>query len=158
MRRELFGPGVLFVLIFPCVGLAVVLCGIRSGLKRVHLLQNGIFAEGTIESKQRTSMRVNRNTVYRLQIKFIADDGNPHVLSTKAYQPQALDETVPQGLFYDPMNTQNAFLTAKLPFRLQLDQFGDFSDDRSNKAVLSLLVPAVVIIGHAMYALTRFLL
>ncbi|MEZ4848043.1 MAG: DUF3592 domain-containing protein [Bacteroidia bacterium] len=50
-RKEMFGWGTIFVVIFPLVGLAFILFGFRNNMKSLDLLTNGKFARGKLKAK-----------------------------------------------------------------------------------------------------------
>jgi hypothetical protein len=155
MRRKLFGAGAGFVVIFPLVGLGLAWGGLRLGLKRNHLLRDGLVAMGTLVDKRATATQVNKQTVYELTFEFTARDGQRHRAKVRSHQPQRLEDEAQEPLLYDPANPGKAYLLDEAPSRPVIDPNGEL-EGRGNRALLALILPAIVIIGHGLAALVHF--
>ncbi|MDD5092634.1 MAG: hypothetical protein PHQ23_17180 [Candidatus Wallbacteria bacterium] len=70
MRRKAFGPFVLFVFIFPAVGLYMIWHGLKQGLKQARLLKIAEPAEARIIACDGTSVYVNERQVQRYVFAF----------------------------------------------------------------------------------------
>src|ERR1051325_5085703 len=62
MRRKQFSSVVLFVILFPLIGLGIVVFAMRAGRKRARLLADGVLAEGKLVNQRATNTRVNKRT------------------------------------------------------------------------------------------------
>ena len=74
-RRSMFSPVVLLVLIFPAIGLGVVIGATRWGSRRARLLSDGVFTTGHLVAKRPTNTTVNNRRVFELSFEFSARDG-----------------------------------------------------------------------------------
>jgi len=65
----------LLVLLFPAIGLTLMLVKISQGLRGIKLLQFGLPALGTLIAVERTNYSINDAPVFRMIFQFIAADG-----------------------------------------------------------------------------------
>ena len=142
MRRGMFGPFVLFVAIFPLIGLAVVLAGLSSGRKRNHLLQYGLVSNGTLKDKYPTNVRVNNAPVWALVFEFAARDGRRYEATARTTNTARLEDEKQEPLLYDPDDPSVAYVLDEAPARPQTDDRGEFIGRPS--AYLRLILPLIV--------------
>lgn len=154
MRRAMFPGGLILVAIFPLIGLALVLGGTSSGVKRNYLLREGLLANGTLKSKSPTNMTVNKRRVYELCFEFITRDGRRCELKTRTSLTEKLENDDQEPLLYDPANPDRAYMLDDAPARPELEPNGDLRG-RPKSAVLSLILPLIVIAGHGAYLLKQ---
>lgn len=155
MRRAMFGPVVLMVLIFPTVGLIIALFSLRSGLRRMRLLRGGQFAMGKLIHKEATNVTVNRRRVYELTFEFIARDGQRHRGAARTSFPHKLEDEAEEPLLYDPDRPSVVYLLDELPARPRFDAMGEL--EGQPLAALGLaVIPALAIGGNLLIALYRF--
>jgi hypothetical protein len=157
MRRGMFGPAVVFVVIFPFVGLCFLVFGLRSGLRAAHLLGNGQLAFGTLASKVPTNTRVNNQTVYKLTFDFATDDGRRAQAVARSHQPHRLEDEARECLFYDPARPERAVLFDSLPGSPRITSSGNFDPEWTATALLSLLPVLLTVLGHGTYLFFRYL-
>ena len=154
MRRSMFGPFVLFVLIFPTVGLILILVFTRTGTKRNYLLRYGVLTDGKLVSKEPTNMSVNRQTVYELTFEFAGYDGRMHQAKARSHQPHRMEDEAREPLLYDAENPSRAYILDEAPARPKLDEMGELHGNLS-MTILLLVVPLIVIIGHGTFLLYK---
>ncbi len=181
LRCNVFGPLVLFVLIFPLIGLALLINGLRRGGKGIRLLIHGKQAVGTFVSKKPTATRINRRRVYEYTFDFVANNGqtyqakgrthtdalsgnDPHTADNVEDGPDdpmhvdnsAGDQRERPGqelLLYDPMDPAYAVMLDALPGRPRIDENGGIRIGGGGRAALVLIAPAMTVIGHGAYLL-----
>lgn len=73
MTTEIFPVWVMFVLIFPLIGLGFLVFGFRANLKSLRLLVHGTFTRGKQIGKESTSTIVNNQRVYEYTFIFEAN-------------------------------------------------------------------------------------
>ena len=156
MRMGQFGAAVVFVLIFPLVGLGFMLPGLWSGIKANRLLVNGKEALGTLKSKVPTNVKVNKRTVYKLTFEFVAEDGYTYQAVAKSHRPEILEDEAQEPLLYDPSDPRNAVMLDSLPGLPRIDERGQIQTRSHLKALLVLILPALTIIGHGTYLYIHF--
>ncbi|HEY4641714.1 MAG TPA: DUF3592 domain-containing protein [Thermoanaerobaculia bacterium] len=152
MRRDLWSPWILMLAAFPGVCLIAVIVTMRNGMRRRHLLRDGMLTTGRLAEKRKTNVTVNKRVVYELIFEFEAYDGRQFTTSSKTNQPDRLEDQAEEPLIYDPLDPSRAYLLDSLPSRPQLDEVGNLRDPGAGAAVFALLVPIVAI------ALNLFLL
>ena len=136
----------LFVVLFPIVGIGVLIGVFRKGLRANHLLAYGEIGEGVLVSKEETNMEINERPVYKVMFEFITPDGQAHQAVTKTHKPEDLEQAEIQPLLYDLMQPERAVLLNDLPGRPRIDGTGNYSA-RTAGAILSMIIPAATVIG-----------
>lgn len=155
MRRAMFGPFVLFVLLFPTIALVVIVVAVRIGLKRNHVLQHGVFTTGTLKDIQPTNMRVNRRTVMAATFEFTGRDGQRHETEARTTDTRRLEDEAAEPLLYDPNDPTKAWMLDEAPARPSLTASGDLTGNPV-RAVVAAIVPALVIAGNVLAVYLKF--
>ncbi len=124
-RLTAFGAFILifvFVpLVFPAVGIGIVLCAFFSGLKSLHLLQDGLVGRGKFIDMIPTGTSVNHRPVMKLRYKFKADDGEVYEAFATALETERLTDDAVEPLLYDPMEPNRSVLLDGLPGKIRYD-------------------------------------
>lgn len=116
LRSSEFGGSVgLFVLIFPVIGLIMLILGTKTSLKQIFILQIGELADGKFLYKEATNTKVNKQTVYALTFEFTASDNQTYQTIAKTHQYHRLEDEALEKLVYDPDQPTNAVLLDALP-------------------------------------------
>jgi hypothetical protein len=155
-RRAMFGAGVMFVTIFPLIGLAFLIPSTLSGIKRNRLLRDGIVTPGTLKSKSRTNMRINNRLVYEMIFEFTTRDGRRQEATARTSHTERLEDETQEPLLYDPADPSRAYLLDEAPARPEIEMNGDLRG-RPGAAVRSLILPLLVIGGHGAVLLIKML-
>jgi len=158
MRASRAGFGVLFVYIFPVLGLALAMAGVRKGLRSRHLMSTGELALGRQKSKEPTSTRINNQTVYRYTFEFDAAGGGTYEVVGKTHRTHQLEDEDLERIVYDPRDPNQATLLDELPCRPAIDARGDFTTEGASQllfAALNLVLPALTVAVYVAYALLR---
>jgi len=120
MRAGEFSPWILLIMIpFVLVGAGFFLFGLRKAKKDIYLLQVGEVAYGTLVGKEATSMKINKQTVYKLYFRFTAADGNTYDTVCKSHITHLLEDEEKEKLVYDPNSPEQALLLDSLPKKLK---------------------------------------
>ncbi len=154
MRRAMFSPFVLFVVIFPLVGLGILIPSTIMGRRRSSLLRNGYFTTGTLKSKSPTNMTVNRRRVFALTFEFVARDGRHHETVAHSSQTERLEDEAQEPLLYDLDNPSKAYLLDEAPARPKLEMNGDLTGNPI-AAGASLILPIIVTGGNVLMLLYK---
>jgi len=131
---------VALVFIFPAVGLAFVLPGVRQGWKSIRLLTHGETAQGILICKEPTNIRVNRQTVYKLTFQFTDMNGQFRQAIAKTYLPEKLEANRSELVFYDPGSADSTLLD-NLPGKQALTEMGEFQPCGFRAALGAAIVP-----------------
>jgi hypothetical protein len=123
MRRDLWSPWILLLVLFPGACLAVIVFTARSGLRRCRLLRDGLQATGKLIDRQPTNVTINRRPVIKLIYEFDAYDGGKRIASMRTHQPERFQDAEPR--LYDPLDPSRSMLIDSLPVRPQLDEAGN---------------------------------
>lgn len=143
MRRKPFGPEILFVLIFPIVGLGLAGYFWTRGRQSVALLARGREAQAALSSEEITSYRVNSQQLYRLTMLYEDEDGRVHEVKKLTANPQLYRGRADVPILYDPRRPTRVLLIEDMP-GIAVEQ----TTVRSNAtaaAWLSLLAPALFV-------------
>ncbi|MCP4133983.1 MAG: hypothetical protein GY754_23635 [bacterium] len=156
MRRDMFGPLVLLVLIFPLVGLVCILIGTRKGIRARRLLRTGVLTEGRLVSKKETNIEVNEQTVYKVTFVFVAHDTKKYYVSEKTHTPYLLQDDPQEKLLYDPRNPGHAMMVDTMPggpvINTTQNNNGVIETVSPVKALLVVIVPVLSLLGNAIVA------
>ncbi len=153
MRREMFGPGAAFVIIFPMIGLGFLTSGIWYGLKANRLLSQGRIAFGKLISTVSTNTSINNRPVLKLTFNFKDQDGLDWDVTAKTHEPEDLRDELEEPLLYDPNNPSIAVLLDNLPGSTEFDSSGNLIAASFWETVKVLLVPGLSVVGHGIYLL-----
>lgn len=156
MRTAVFGPLAAFVVIFPSIGLCIIIAGLIKGRKTLRLLAHGKKGFGTLKSKEATNMTINDQRVYKLTFEFVAHDGRIYEATARTHETELLEDDAEEPLLYDPFRPAYSTMLDNLPGLPTIDQHGSIRTDSRIKSILVFFLPAVSIVGHGMYAYQRF--
>ncbi|HVS31675.1 MAG TPA: hypothetical protein VMS98_09485 [Thermoanaerobaculia bacterium] len=154
MRRRMFGPAVMVITLFPAVAGFFLAWSIRKGRRRRHLLEHGLVAMGKLTDKRATRVRVNRQTVWELTFEFTGRDGRKHETRARTHQTMRLEDERQEPVLYDPADPSIAFVLDEMPSRPKVDLAGEL-EGRPLAAALSLILPALVIVGNLAALMNR---
>lgn len=155
-RRAMFGAGVMFVSLFPLIGLAILVPSTLSGIKRNRLLREGLIATGTLKSKSRTNVTINNRLLYELVFEFTARDGQHHQAKARTTDTKRLEDEAQEPLLYDPADPSRAYLLDEAPARPEIEPNGELRG-RPASAVRSLIIPLLMIGAHGAVLLIKLL-
>jgi len=116
MRAGLF-PGwtILLTLIFPFVGLIMVVIMFRKGKKNLNLVQNGMLTKGKVTGREPTNVKINNRTVYKIFFEFKAGDGSLQKSVVRTHFPERVLDEAEERLVFDVNNPSQAILVDALP-------------------------------------------
>lgn len=147
MRRTVAPRGVVFIVLFPLAGLALVASGTRSGLRNARLLREGELAKGKLVRQRHTGAEVNEKPVIEYTFSFRTRRGEERTASVSTSEPRAVLDDAEEPLFYDPLDPAHAVLLGALPGDPRIDDAGNFT--APDTARLRLVVPAVALLAWA---------
>jgi hypothetical protein len=157
-RTAPFGAGVMFIFLFPLVGLLMIFGGLSGGLVRAALLTRGKLSRGWVKDKQATSSRVNNEIVYRVTLEFETEDGKAHTFETRTHKTHLLeDEENGELILYHPANPKLAYPVDLMPAGVRITEEGEYKEPPKAYLLLAIVPPLVVIAGHSIYAAIAFL-
>jgi hypothetical protein len=143
LRSAMFGPGVLFAMLFPAFGLSLILICVCKGRRINRLLALGVPAVATLTAMTMTNMRINHRQVYCMTFAFTTQTGQQakaQIKTTNIRQTwldyyYASSQHLPNGeaqpgrpqetLLYDPNNPSRVFVAPQLSERASLDAMGN---------------------------------
>jgi len=155
MRTKIFGPGPIFVIIFPIIGLCFIFAGLKRGIKSIDLLQSGRVAKARFVSKKPTNMKVNKQPVYELTFEFEDNFGKKHHYKTKTHILESILDEEFEQLVYSPYNPEYACLIDELPGLPIITPSGNIKLKSPKMAINSLILPVISILGHGGYFLIK---
>ncbi len=158
-RTNPFGPTVLFVLIFPIIGLTFITVSILRGLKINRLLKYGSYATGILEGeKKATVTRINGRRVYKFKFLFKDRFGREHTLTEKTHLTSLLTGTEEKSLLYLPEKPEYGIMLDLIPGYIKFGSDGkiEFQDDKIS--LTPLIAPLIVIASNILAIYIRFFL
>jgi hypothetical protein len=115
MRQHQFGWWlVLFIFVFPIVGLALALPQIPRGRRAIRLLRHGVETRGTLTKKRETKVSVNDEPVMALTFEYEVE-GRTYHATMKTLQPALLEDDKHEPMLYDPAEPEHATTLDHLP-------------------------------------------
>lgn len=144
MRRAEFGPAVIFVAIFPLVGLSLLGVALWSARRTIHLLAHGRLALGTLVGTVKTNVTVNDRPVMKLRFAFTTAAGTRHEAELRTTDREALEDDPREALLYDPERPERAVGWDAIPGSPEVDFSGQLRATGS-VSILVLLAPIVVV-------------
>lgn len=147
MRSNLFSVWVLFVAIFPLVGVPFILWGLWKAYRGMHLLTYGIPAVGKLVDCTPTGSRVNKQPVYKYTFDFISDNGMTYQAHGYSHTDELKDEAE-EPLLYDPANPHNAMMLDSLPGGPRIDELGEIRSTSGSVLIWLLVLPGLTVVGN----------
>lgn len=121
--RGYTGPG-WFMLLFPLIGLLVLLVSTLRGRRRVRMLARGRPALGTLVDKRDTGGAVNEQPIYALTFLYRDHSGREQRGETQALDTEALEDDGQERLIYDPRRPERIILLDELEGSMRVDERG----------------------------------
>lgn len=126
-RAAPFSPVVLFVLVFPLVGLGMVLFGTFVNIHNIRLLKIGTFTRGKLLSKVGTNqyVKINNTTypVYSYTFEF-EHLGKLHQATCKTHVIAPLEDEETEIILYDHLHPDRNMVYDSMPYVPKIDQHG----------------------------------
>ena len=154
LRRGMFGPGVLFVLIFPAIGLALTLGAFVWGLRRATLLVHGIAVFAKYRETRTTNTRVNNRPVYEVIHEYRTLDGELRESSTRTTDVDPITDESEELILYHPSRPDRAVPVDDIRQLPDLDEAGGFRGNLRG-ALLRLILPATVVLVNGYWLLRK---
>jgi hypothetical protein len=144
MDRSLFS--LVFVVLFPLLGVVLVLRGIPRGRRRIELLRSGRPALGRLVDRRETNVTINDEPVIALTFEFTTEDGLRSRVVERTHRPQLLEDDEEEPLLYDARWPERAALLDHLPGAPRVDSRGRLHVKLGPRTFLPLLLPLAVIV------------
>lgn len=153
MRSAPFSPLVLFVTIFPLIGLGFIAQAMRRGLRARRLLQQGVLAWGRLVDKEPTGSYVEinkrRKPVYALSFAFTVG-GREYRVTENTYEPEYLEDETQERLLYDPAHPKQAVMLDSLPGQPDFDADGNIRPASLGRTLKVLALPVLITLIHGL--------
>lgn len=112
---EFDGTWLLFIFIFPFVGIVFLVISLIKGRKNISLVKNGFLTKGSVTNKEATNVRINNRTVYKVYFDYTANDGVQRRAFTRTHQPEKVEDEEKEQLLFNANNPEEAVLLDTLP-------------------------------------------
>lgn len=155
-RRSMFSPWILlFLLIFPIVGLALFIPSVVSGAKKIILLRSGEITGATSISSSITNTRINNVPVLKYSYEFRDRMGVVYTGSSNALPTEKIGDEAAEPILYLPSNPRQSMLVDSLPlkFPLEVNEEGHWLHHGTIKPVLLFLLAWSLILVHVAVAI-----
>ena len=119
------GYFMLFLIMFPTVGLGIIFFGtILPGLKRTPVFIDGELALATFLRQESTGARVNNRTVQKLVFQFETPEGEQYEASLKTLEPDKfLSDNSRKIVFYNPDHPKKSMVWDSVASMMKFDEF-----------------------------------
>ena len=155
LRRAMFGPFAAIVVIFPLIGFLIVYFMTKTGLRRNHLLRDGILTTGTLINREPTNMTVNKRRVWELTFEFTDRNGQRREAKARATDTSRLEDDAREPLLYDPADPEKAYVLDEAPARPRLEN-GELVGS-GMRAFAMLIIPALFVALNALMIYVKFI-
>jgi hypothetical protein len=109
------GDTFLLLLVFPFVGLILLLRAVLHGKKNITLVRTGYITTGKVISKVATNSRVNKRRVYKVDFEYTGTDGMTRQGSVRTHLPERLEDEENEQLLFNPDRPDDAVMLDALP-------------------------------------------
>lgn len=106
---------IVFVLIFPTVGILLLYFGYKKGIRNIKILEFGKVALGTYKSKMPTNAKINNSQVYKFFFDFTAQDGNIYTATGETHYTHLVEDEKQEPVIYNSVNPSEAVVVDTLP-------------------------------------------
>ncbi|OAD22760.1 conserved hypothetical protein, membrane [Candidatus Thiomargarita nelsonii] len=153
MRRQIFGLGALFVVIFPLIGLALMFPGIKRGTRSIKLLKNGELTKGQFVSMVPTNITFNEQTLYKFTFRFKDNLGNEFFISEidVPYQKE-------KSILYLKNNPNYAIMLDSSTLSLSINEEGKIEFSSPVEPFYLMIIPLLTLVGHGSYIVIKFII
>lgn len=149
MFTSTFPSFVLFVVIFPLLGLGFIIAGIIVNLKSLKLLVNGHFTKGKIVSKEASGTVINNNTVFKFTFEFETSGGTKNQTTCATHQTWKVEDEEIKRILYDPTYPENAVVFDAIPSAPQINSQG-YLESAATSAASVFILPLISIALNVM--------
>lgn len=108
------------------VGIVFVIIGLRSNKKALNLLINGLWARGTMISKNVTNTRINRRMVYRYEFEFLAKNEQRHIAICRTHLTERVEDEQQEIILFDRENPDYNVVYDAIAVAPQINSRGGF--------------------------------
>lgn len=122
-RRAVFPAFVLFVLLFPLIGLGFIISSFFKNAKAIRLLEIGELNRGKLVSKEATNTRINNRTVYKYEFEFEVG-GRQHKAICKTHLGHLVEDEEREIILYDRFNPTFNFVFDAMPNTPNINEAG----------------------------------
>jgi len=156
MRRATFGPGILFVAIFPAVGLAMVLGWWGYVRRHLRLLSRGRVAMASLVGEEETRVTVNGRPVMRMRFAFDTERGVRQEAVVKTPFAAALKDDPRELVLYDPARPERVIAWDVIEGAPRVDAAGQLLPTGTFLQLASVLAaPLGAVLGPALVLYLR---
>ena len=134
------------VLLFPIIGMSIVLYGTFQGMKAIRLLHDGEVGRARFIDMKPTGTQVNGQSVMKLHYMFTAADGVEYDAYAMALDTDKLTDDPVEALLYDPMDSKKSVLLDSLPGNVRYDDMEQTFKANPLRAVLPLVFCSIFLI------------
>lgn len=152
MRANVFDASAVAVIIFPLIGVGLFGPGLVRGIRALPLLRKGCATFGKLYWKERTKISINRRPQYAFTFNFTTHDGSTASVVAKDIEDRFPDQAKEQ-IVYDPSWPQRALVVGNLPGKPQIGADGCVICAIPSLGVPAAILPAIILLGNAGWAL-----
>jgi hypothetical protein len=156
-KRAIFPAAVLFVLIFPMVGLAFIVSSVHSNWKAMRLLEIGEYIRAKLVNRESTngSVTINNQTypIYKYSFEFAAG-GKTHQAVCKTHQAWLVENEEREIILYDRFNPEVNIVFDAYPNLPEISEEGMLKRP-SIKKLLNLILPLIGIALNVLFFLAN---
>lgn len=155
LQKGTFQWPMLFIAIFPIVGLGMISVGVRKGLRALRLLTHGIPAQGRLVERKGTNVMINDTPVIELVFEFKTVDGRAARCSTKTHLTGDLADDAEEPLVYDAGDPSLAVLLDDLPGKPRINESSVVRSEAGGTWRL-VAIPIATLVLHILWSVMSY--
>jgi hypothetical protein len=154
MRRRPFSAILLVVVVFPIIGLTLVLWQLRIARRNLRLLRDGVETRGKLVDKRATMVHVNNVPIMALTFEYHVD-GTRYTATVKTLTTARLEDDERESMLYDSRAPAHATTLDHLPGSPRITPSGNL--EAQPGIVIHLLIAPIAFVGLLAATVIRML-
>jgi hypothetical protein len=141
MRRAPFNSIVALVLLFPLVGIVMLVIGLLKGFKALNLVINGKFTKGRKISAEPTGVQINRRPEYKFVFSFEVS-GRTYEAICKTHETRKVEDEEKEIILYNEQHPEDAIVYDSVTNVPKINNQGNL-EPASMRQLPTLLFPSI---------------
>ena len=115
MRVQPVGLLILFIYIFPLIGLIFLFYAFKKGMPKIRTIRYGVMTRGRFLKMVNTGGSINEQAIYDLHFTFKDMSGLEHTAIGTTHKTGQVQDESEERILYDPVNPSDAVVVDAMP-------------------------------------------